>query len=166
MFNYSLTGPYCSGGGTFGQYTLPYDYMNWGITNNNLYNYTNSFMYPYYNPAFMGMNPTSTDDSKTEKKKELEYTPVYATEEICKSSQQEETEKNSGVKKAAWITAGLMTTVIAITALVNGKANFNGSTGAYLKHLVCGVGDGIKNFFAHTVFGNLKKVGKFICGKA
>lgn len=177
MFNYSLTMPSFVNGVGAGQYTLPYDYMGSYYNNPNyLQNSLSTYMmqgYNFYNPTFNANESKKAEDSKKEK---LEYTPVYAADEIYKNSQESKKDKKSSFGKSLAIGTTILAGALAVTSFVSGARSFNGSTMQYVKHLFSNVGDGVKNFFNNTIgalgkpinnaSGNLCSKTKSFWGKA
>ena len=162
MFNYSITMPSIASGIGAGQYTLPWDYMTSSFYNPNyLYNSMNAmspFMmqgYNYYNPMFTANNTSSTT---TKKKEKFEYTPVYAADEIIKTTEQPKKKSNAGTCFA--IGAGIVALIAGGCALVNGAKGFSGSTWQYLGSLCKKGGNAVKNLFSNTL-GNVAKPFKY-----
>ena len=169
MFNYSLTSPLVSSGIGSWQYSLPCDYMTNNFNNTNyLYNSLstmNPFMmqgYNFYNPTFNGNKTSSTKTTKNEK---VEYTPVYASEEIYKQSSETNTDKNKTFGKCLAAGVAIIAAVAGTVALVNGARNYNGTVGQYFGNLGKEACDGVKNLFNNTIGkleGPVKSAGKAI----
>ena len=157
MFNYSLATPSFMSGIGAGQYTLPWDYMTSNLNNTNyLYNSLNAMNpymmqgYNFYNPTFTGNN-TST----SKKQEKLEYTPVYASDEIYKTTEQTNKKDNKGLKYFG-IAAAIVVATAGVCALVSGAKSFDGTTWQYLGNLCKSGWGGVENLFKNTA-GKLGK---------
>ena len=155
MFNYSLTSPSVSSGIGSWQYSLPWDYITNNFNNTNyLYNSLstmNPFMmqgYNFYNPTF---NANKTSSTKTTKNEKVEYTPVYASEEIYKQSSETNSDKNKTFGKYLAVGAAILATAVGTLALVKGAKSYNGTVGEYFGYLGKEVCDGAKNLFNNTL---------------